>query len=209
MMKITAFTCGIMSSNCYFVEENGEAVIIDPGFAVEELTEYIKCFSGSIKYILLTHRHFDHLNAAAALRFATGAEIVIHGLDECGLYDDEKSLTGICGYAYGHADITAKADVLVKEGDEIQAGDMTFKVIETPGHTPGGVCYLCGGVLFSGDTLFKGTAGRTDLPDGSIDMLIKSLKKLKSLPEDTAVYPGHGSVTTIGEEKQHNSFMRF
>lgn len=206
-MKVTTIPCGVLEANCYIVEGDNVAVIIDPGFLENEILDFINSFNGKIKYVLLTHRHFDHLNAAVKLRELTGAKIVVNSMDECGLYDDEKSLTNLCGGIYGTADTLARADLLVSEGKVIKAGDMQFKVIETPGHSPGSISFLIDNFLFCGDVLFRGSIGRTDFPDSNHNDMIKSLDKLKNLPDNTIVYSGHGPATTIGFEKQNNYYL--
>lgn len=207
-MKILTFPNGTMQANCYIVEGEFRSVIIDPGYAEPKLLSYVSANKERFGHILLTHRHFDHLNAAVLLRRPTGAKIAVHKADECGLYGDEYSLTDIAGGYYGTADPDARADILLKDGDKLTVGELEFSVLHTPGHTEGGVCFLCGSVLFSGDTLFQGSAGRTDFPTGDPFALKRSLERLATLPEDTVVYPGHGSPTVIGREKQSNIFMR-
>ena len=207
-MNIITVPNGTMQANCYIVENDHVAVVIDPGYLEKQLTAYVAENPNKIKFILLTHRHFDHLNAANALRKMTGAKIVIHELDEGGLYSDLLSLASMAGGFYGHADPDAHADVYVDEGDTVTAGEMVFKVLYTPGHSEGGVCYLCGNTLFSGDTLFKGSIGRTDFPSSNNMEMRESLDRLCVLPDDTVVYPGHGPMTTIGHEKQTNMFLK-
>lgn len=207
-MNIITVPNGTMQANCYIVETDHAAVVIDPGYLEKQITSYVAENPDKIKFILLTHRHFDHLNAANALRKMTGAKIVIHELDEGGLYSDLLSLASMAGGFYGHADPDAHADVYVDEGDTVTAGEMVFRVLYTPGHSEGGVCYLCGNALFSGDTLFKGSIGRTDFPSSNNTEMRESLDRLCTLPDDTVVYPGHGPVTTIGHEKQTNMFLK-
>ena len=197
-----------MQANCYIVETENSAVIIDPGFLERDIEKYIAENPNKIKYILLTHRHFDHLNAAVKTRNLTGAKIVINELDEGGLYSDMLSLASMVGTFYGKADPDAHADIYVSEGDTVTVGDMVFTVMETPGHTEGGVCYVCDNVIFSGDTLFKGSIGRTDFPSSSNSDMRKSLDRLCLLPDSMLVYPGHGPKTTIGEEKRSNMFLK-
>ena len=197
-----------MQANCYIVETENSAVIIDPGFLERDIEKYIAENLDKVKYILLTHRHFDHLNAAVKVRKLTGAKIVINELDEGGLYSDMLSLASMVGTFYGKADPDAHADIYVSEGDTVTVGDMVFTVMETPGHTEGGVCYVCDNVIFSGDTLFKGSIGRTDFPSSSNSDMRKSLDRLCLLPDSMLVYPGHGPKTTIGEEKRSNMFLK-
>lgn len=207
-MNVITIPNGTMQANCYIVETENSAVIIDPGFLERDIEKYIAENPNKVKYILLTHRHFDHLNAAVKVRKLTGAKIVINELDEGGLYSDMLSLASMVGTFYGKADPDAHADIYVSEGDTVTAGDMVFSVMQTPGHTEGGVCYICDNAIFSGDTLFKGSIGRTDFPSSSNIDMRKSLDRLCLLPDETLVYPGHGPKTTIGEEKRSNMFLK-
>lgn len=207
-MNVITIPNGTMQANCYVAETENSAVIIDPGFLERDIEKYIAENPDKVKYILLTHRHFDHLNAAVKVRKLTGAKIVINELDEGGLYSDMLSLSSMVGGIYGKADSDAHADICVSEGDTVTAGDMVFKVMQTPGHTEGGVCYICDNAIFSGDTLFKGSIGRTDFPSSSNSDMRKSLDRLCLLPDETLVYPGHGPKTTIGEEKRSNMFLK-
>lgn len=207
-MNIITIPTGTMQANCYIVETDNAAVIIDPGFLERDIVKYVTENPDKVKLILLTHRHFDHINAAVNLREITKAKIVINELDECGLYSDMLSLAAMAGNFYGKADPDSHADILVSEGDTVTAGDLTFKVMYTPGHSEGGVCYICDGVIFSGDTLFKGSIGRTDFPSSSNSEMKRSLDRLCELPDDMSVYPGHGPSTTIGDEKRTNMFLK-
>ena len=206
-MKITGYPCGSLMAVCYTVVTDNTAIIIDPGYLDPTIESFVTENKQKLKYILLTHRHFDHLSAAVALRKMTGAPICIHKFDECGLYSDVDSLGSmVCG-AYGTADINAKADILLSDGDCLSAGDVEFRVIHTPGHTVGGVCFLSNNALFSGDTLLKLSIGRTDFPGGNMSEMKRSLDRLMQLSDDITVYPGHGEVTTIGYERQNNPFL--
>ncbi len=207
-MNILTVPNGTMQANCYIVEGESRSVIIDPGYAEPKLLSYASENKDRITHILLTHRHFDRLNAAALLRRLTGAKIAVSKADECGLYGDEYSLADIAGGYYGTADRNARADIYLNDGDKLTVGELEFSVLHTPGHTEGGVCFLCENALFSGDTLFQGSVGRTDFPTGDPFALKRSLERLATLPDDTVVYPGHGSQTEIGIEKQSNIFMR-
>ncbi len=206
-MRVITVPCGTLQANCYIVESDIAAVIIDPGYLERDLLKYATDNKGKIKYILLTHRHFDHVNAAVALRKITDAKIVIHELDEGGLFSDLLSLRSMAGNFYSSADPDAHADYYVDEGDTVTAGDMVFNVLYTPGHTEGGISFLCDGKLFSGDTLFKGSIGRTDFPSSDMTEMRASLDRLCTLPDETVVYPGHGAETTIGAEKKSNMFL--
>lgn len=190
-------------TNCYIVEdeESKETMVIDPGGEAEKIIDMLDTLGiDKLKYIYLTHCHGDHFGAILEVKAKKGGKVLIHRDDAEGLYNPEISLT----YYIGMADIELEADSRVDEGDIIHLENLEFKVIHTPGHTKGGTCLYCKeeGLLFSGDTLFKGTWGRTDLPTSSFPDIIESItKKLTILPDDTIVYPGHGRMTTIREEE--------
>lgn len=207
-MQIKSFLCGIMHSNCYCLESDGEAVVIDPGYMSEPLLEYLNS-EVAVKYIILTHNHFDHIGAVEEVKRITGAPIAISKEDEIGLYDDNYRLSASVHGRYGFANPDLRADVYLSDGDALTFGNEELKVIATPGHTPGGICLLVGNYLFSGDTLFASSIGRTDFIGGSFEKISKSLQKLMSLPDDTVVFAGHGPETTIGREKKTNPYLKF
>ena len=190
-------------TNCYIVEdeESRETMVIDPGGEADKIIDMLDTLGiDKLKYIYLTHCHGDHFGAILEVKAKKGGKVLIHRDDAEGLYNPEISLT----YYIGMADIELEADSRVDEGDIIHLGNLEFKVIHTPGHTKGGTClyFEKEALLFSGDTLFKGTWGRTDLPTSSFPDIIESItKKLTILPDDTIVYPGHGRMTTIREEE--------
>lgn len=190
-------------TNCYIVEdeESKETMVIDPGGEAEKIIDMLDTLGiDKLKYIYLTHCHGDHFGAILEVKAKKGGKVLIHRDDAEGLYNPAISLT----YYIGMDDIELEADSRVDEGDIIHLGNLEFKVIHTPGHTKGGTCLYCKeeGLLFSGDTLFKGTWGRTDLPTSSFPDIIESItQKLTILPDDTIVYPGHGRMTTIREEE--------
>lgn len=192
-MIINRFTVGSLSTNCYVVgcEETKEAVVIDPGLEnekeTEEILNFIKQNSFHIKYIINTHGHPDHIAGNAIMKKATGAPILIH----------EKHSARV------------QADRKLHDGDVIQVGTFKLVVLHTPGHTKDGISLLGDKVVFTGDTLFPGSIGRTDFIGGSFEELMRSIKtKLLSLPDSFKVYPGHYPPTTIGEEKKHNPFLQ-
>ncbi len=207
-MKIRNFMMGLIGENCYTLtdEKSGLTAVIDPGAMTDELRAFLRTLPvGSVPYILLTHGHFDHILGAAEVRRMTGAKIVIHELDAPCLEDERESLAdhecpGVQEYVH--------ADILVHDGDEITLGALKLRVMHTPGHTRGGVCYLCENVIFSGDTLFCHTCGRTDFPGGSMADMMASLQRLSDLEGDYTVYPGHNRATTLGEERVKNRYMR-
>lgn len=190
------------STNCYVVvdEETKEAMVIDAGGEADKIIEMLDVLEANLKYIYLTHCHGDHIGAVQELKNKKGGKLVIHRDDADGLKDKDISLTGYIGMA----DVILEADSRVDDGDAIHLGNLEFKVIHTPGHTRGGSSLYCKRekLLFSGDTLFRGTWGRTDLPTSSFEKIIDSItKKLLILPDETIVYPGHGKSTLIGEER--------
>lgn len=190
-------------TNCYIVEdeESKETMVIDPGGEPEKIIDMLNTLGiNELKYIYLTHCHGDHFGGILELKKQKGGKVLIHRDDAEGLYNSSISLT----YYIGMDDIELEADSRVDEGDTIHLGNLEFKVIHTPGHTKGGTCLYCKeqALLFSGDTLFKGTWGRTDLPTSSFPDIIASItNKLATLPDETIVYPGHGKSTRIKEEE--------
>lgn len=190
-------------TNCYIVEdeESKETMVIDPGGEPEKIIDMLNTLGiNELKYIYLTHCHGDHFGGILELKKQKGGKVLIHRDDAEGLYNPSISLT----YYIGMEDIELEADSRVDEGDTIHLGNLEFTVIHTPGHTKGGTCLYCKeqALLFSGDTLFKGTWGRTDLPTSSFPDIIASItNKLATLPDETIVYPGHGKSTRIKEEE--------
>lgn len=189
-------------TNCYIVQDETtkETMVIDPGGEANKIIEMLDVIEAKVKYIYLTHCHGDHIGALEEVKKKRGGNILIHRFDAEGLHNKNISLTEYIGLG----EINVEADSRVDDGDVIHLGDIEFKVIHTPGHTAGGSSLYCEKekLLFSGDTLFRGTWGRTDLPTGSIKEIMNSItNKLLKLPDDTIVYPGHGKATMIKEEK--------
>jgi len=193
-------------TNCYIAadESTRDALIIDPGEEAHLISDAAYGLDVTVIGIVNTHGHADHIGANSALKGEFNCPIIIHEADAHLLTDPQANLSA----AFGPGIVSCPADRLLKEGDEIAVGELSFKVIHTPGHTSGGICLFAEGVLFSGDTLFMDSIGRTDFPGGSQKQLIDAIHtKLLVLPEETLVYPGHGSPTTIATEKQHNPWL--
>lgn len=189
-------------TNCYIIcdEKTKETLVIDPAGDVDKIIETINILEGKLKYIYLTHCHGDHIGGVTELKNKMGGKLLIHRFDAEGLNDKAINLTQIIDLP----EIELEADSRVNDGDLLHLGDIEFQVIHTPGHTSGGSCLYCAseGLLISGDTLFRGSWGRTDLPTSDFFQIIDSItNKLMKLPDDTIVYPGHGKSTKIGEEK--------
>lgn len=189
-------------TNCYIIldEESKEAMVIDPAGDVDKIVEMINILKADLKYIYLTHCHADHIAGVTNLKDKRGGKILIHREDSEGLNNPEINLTPYIGME----NINLEADSRIDDNDLIHLGNLEFKVIYTPGHTKGGTSLYCEkeNCLFSGDTMFRGTWGRTDLPTSSLEEIMESIiNKLLKLPNETIVYPGHGLSTKIGDEK--------
>jgi glyoxylase-like metal-dependent hydrolase (beta-lactamase superfamily II) len=207
-MILETIIVGALSVNCFIVgcDVTKLAAVIDPGDNAAKILQVLDERGLKLKYIILTHSHFDHTGAAKELQEKTGAEVLVHKSDEVLLRNVEAQAT-LFGMTVPPA---PSVDGYMKEGDTIEVGEIHMKVIETPGHTQGGVSLYVEDekVVFTGDTLFWGSIGRTDLPGGDYATIMHSLKvKLGSLPDDTKVYCGHGDDTEIGFEKRENPFF--
>lgn len=204
-MQIETVTVGQLDTNCYIVfdEKSREAIIIDPGDEPDKIRTYIDARKLRPTHIIFTHAHYDHVCAVKELKETYQAKVVMHEA-ETQTYDETKKRCMSWGY---DADDFPPPDLTVKEEDEVRVGKTCFRVIHTPGHTPGGICLHGGNILFAGDTLFSGSVGRTDLPGGNMGDLLQSLKKLIRLDPSTRVLCGHDEETTIGFEMRSNPFM--
>ncbi len=203
-MIIKQFIAGQLENNMYLVadEASKKAVLIDASSNIPELTKFAKDYD--VEYILLTHGHFDHIMGLTSLKQALGAQAVICK-DDLVISDNINEFTSLFGLP---DTVPPVYDKYIKDGDIINVGNLKIKVIHTPGHTEGGVCYLIEDNLFSGDTLFKQSVGRTDLFGGNFNKLVDSIKnKLFKLDSNIKVFPGHGDMTTIGFEKKYNQLV--
>ncbi len=202
-----ALVVGLLEVNCYLLgdEDTKEAVVIDPGGDEEEILEALEYHGLQLKYIIDTHGHFDHVDANQPVKEATGAQIAIHQLDAQMLNRANDALMFT-----GKPMRVSQADLLLQEGDVLSFGNHRLKVLHTPGHTPGGISLVMEGanLVYVGDTLFAGSIGRTDFPGGDFDALIRGVReKLFTLGDHYIVYPGHGPVTTIAQERKYNPFF--
>lgn len=199
---------GMLESNCYILgdEVSREAVVIDPGGDGPDILAAIQKENLTIKTIINTHGHFDHVGANQALQEATGAPIAIHQSDADMLSQPSAEALFFTG---GRLQ-PSRAEILLKEDDVLEFGPFRLKVLHTPGHTVGGICLVLQSepIVFVGDTLFAGSIGRTDFPGGSFEDLIESVKtKIFTLGDNYLVMPGHGPATTVGQERQYNPFF--
>ncbi len=205
-MVLIRLVVGPLQVNCFILadDKTKEAVVIDPGDDGQDILKVVRDREFKVKYIVNTHAHFDHVGANRAVREATGAELLLHEGDAQLLTEAPRQAR-----SFGiQAAQPLPADRYVKQGDVIRAGEVALTVLHTPGHSPGGISLLEQGMVFTGDALFAGSIGRTDLEGGDLMTLIKGIKtNLMTLPDDTKVFPGHGPASTIGEERRENPFL--
>lgn len=197
-MQVKTLVVGRYNTNCYIVsdEKSGECAVIDPGADASRILGYMSENRLKCRYVFITHGHPDHTGEAVTISESTGAPICIHrkdvGPEPVSRYGNFKPPEGTVFY---------------KEGDTLTAGDITFRVLETPGHTPGGVTLIAGDCMFCGDTLFKDGRGKTTYPGGNIRAELRSLKRLAALPDNYKVYPGHMDSTTLDRERNFNTYV--
>ncbi len=193
-MEILTMPVGDYQTNCYMVWQAGreDCILIDPGFLPEKILGTVRGQGKTVAAILLTHGHFDHVGGVRKIAEATGCRVFLREEEnKLPFFMTAGKLYSTDGYE-----------------DTLEAAGLDFTVLHTPGHTPGSVCLICGDVMFSGDTLFAGSCGRTDFPGSSPGDMVRSLKKLYDLPGDLRVLPGHGEETALSYERAHNPYMR-
>ncbi|PKK38713.1 hypothetical protein ABB02_02019 [Clostridiaceae bacterium JG1575] len=197
-MNIQPLPLGMFQANCFIVSEGSSAFLVDPGDTPQAVLDYLDHHGLTLSFILLTHGHMDHVNGVDGILERFPVPVYLHEKDEEAIRDRVR--------IFGHLDAKTHP---VKEGEILKFMDHSIQVLETPGHTQGGVCYLIEGNLFSGDTLFRHSVGRSDLAGGDEATLLESIeKKLLGLPEDTVVWPGHDAPTDLGHEKKYNQFLK-
>ncbi|XUX01370.1 MAG: MBL fold metallo-hydrolase [Dehalogenimonas sp.] len=204
-MIIECLVVGPIEANCYIVadEKTKEGMIIDPGEDAEDIVHRVKELGLKIQYIILTHSHFDHVAGTTSVKKATGARLVVHEADSSSL--NNSMLARLAGCTHQPV---PEPDLLLKGWEDLSIGELHFTVLNVPGHTPGGIALYGQDVVFTGDTLFQGSIGRTDLPGGEYDQIIDNInRRLMILDDAVKVYPGHGEPTTIGFERKNNPFL--
>ena len=205
-VRVEMLPLGALETNCYLLIDHKKqsSVIIDPAGEPSRLLDLHRQEGITPQMILLTHGHYDHIGALAEIVKQTQAKVFIHPNDAEMLSNPQKSLAFLLGISQE----PVKPDGLLKEGEDLFFSDLTIRVLHTPGHTPGSVCFLIEQTVFAGDTLFRNSIGRSDFPGSSTEDLFLSIRdKLFTLPDDTVVLPGHGMHTTVGHERRHNPFF--
>jgi glyoxylase-like metal-dependent hydrolase (beta-lactamase superfamily II) len=203
-MIIKSIAVGPLQANCIIVADDvsKKAIVVDPGDESDRIVGTIREMGLTVEVVVCTHGHFDHMGVVGDIKNQTGARVAIHR-DELELYNGAKDMAAFWGQSL---DAPPSPDMLLAEGDTLTIGDLSFSILHTPGHSPGGISLYAGNTVITGDTLFKGSVGRTDFYGGDKDKLKQSFRRLMALPEDTKVFPGHGPETTIGREKRENMF---
>ena len=205
-MVVYKLIVGIIHANCYIVEtEKKNAVIIDPGAESNKIMDFVEEKGLTVRKILVTHGHFDHIGAISSIVKRTGAPVYIHPADASKLQSPEKSLANLVPEVKFNK-VTKYTPVF--DEDDIKQDELVFHVIHTPGHSKGSVCFVCNNFIFSGDTLFCGSVGRTDFPDGSLEEIKKSVNRLADLEGDYTVFCGHEKSTTLDEERATNVYIK-
>ncbi|HXW69155.1 MAG TPA: MBL fold metallo-hydrolase [Dissulfurispiraceae bacterium] len=203
-MIIKSIAVGPLQANCIIAADDvsHKALVVDPGDESDRIVGIINEMGLTVEIIVCTHGHFDHMGVVGDIKNLTGARVALHR-DELPLYNGAKDMAAFWGHSL---DAPPGPDILLSEGDTLTIGALNFSVLHTPGHSPGGICLYADKAVITGDTLFKGSVGRTDFYGGDMEKLRQSFRRLMALPEDTNVWPGHGPATTIGREKKENMF---
>jgi len=206
-VKLKSLEVGPFASNCYIIgSETGEGIVIDPGADADRILRAIEKLKLDIKLVVATHSHIDHIGAVKKVKETTGAQFAMHGDDVQALSHSGDFFSSLLGASISSP---PQPEILLREGDILEASGLSFTVLHTPGHSPGGISLLGYGAVFVGDTLFYQGIGRFDFPGASGSQLLNSIHtKLMTLPDSTAVYPGHGPQTTIGDERRWNPFLK-
>jgi hydroxyacylglutathione hydrolase len=201
---VKTLTVGPIQANCHIIgdEESGKAMVVDPGDEIEEIRDIVEKNGLRVENIVCTHGHFDHIGAVGALKAITGSDVLIHR-DDLDIYMSATKLALCFGIK---VEAQPDPDRFIGDGDLINIGSLSFRVIHTPGHSPGCISIYGEGIVLTGDTLFAGSIGRTDLPASDGSLIGNSLGRLMRLPDDTVALCGHGPSTTIGQERRGNPF---
>ncbi len=205
LMKIEHCVVGPLQVNCYIVydDESREAMVIDPGNNADEILDIILGLRLQPRYIVCTHGHFDHIGAVSAVKKKTGAAVVLHR-EDLPIYEGAQDLAALWGFSM---EKQPAPDILVAEGDNLSIGENTVTIMHTPGHSPGSLCLRHNNLLLSGDTIFAGSIGRTDFPGGSLEAMKQSFRRIIDLPAETKLFPGHGPLSTVADEREINFFI--
>lgn len=205
-MKIECIQVGPLQTNCYILcdEDRSAAAVIDPGFEAERILSALDKTGCKIEKVILTHGHFDHIEAAGEILDKTGVKLYAFDKELTLLQDPDMNLHT----RFMHTPFRVlRPDVLISDGGEIEVGGLKLRFMHTPGHTSGSCCIFCGNVIFSGDTIFHETIGGTDHPTGDIKTLFKTVKKIAAIEADYDIFPGHGEPTTLSHERVYNPYM--
>jgi len=193
------------ASNSYLIVSSSECAVVDPSGDVSDIISALSHYGAKLMYIILTHGHYDHMLSLSELREKTHAPLCIHKFDEISLHDSRRSLFALVGDPSRTFD---KAEIILKDGDELKLGDEVIKVVHTPGHTPGCIMLDCGGDLISGDTLFDMSVGRSDFPGGDHETLLASIFGIYEKYPQARIYPGHGPDSTVEKQIKFNPFTK-